>query len=282
MSESPVRTYRDYSREYTEPPTFRSRLRAVARDVAIFGLATTRRIDRTSGSISFPYYHHVFADEAAGFDRQIAYMQRHGDFITLDEAVTALESSDPLNGRYFSLTFDDGFANCLSVAAPILAARNVPATVYVSTSLVGKTIVQYGEAEENDGRFRPTHPVEYLSWSDCRELLAAGIGIGSHSVDHFRLGEMAHDAVVEQMRASKATIERELGINCEHFCCPYGQPDRDFHRDREPQIARELGYRSFATGVRGAMAPGGNPFYLTREHLLGGWDNYQLRYFLSP
>jgi hypothetical protein len=50
---------------------------------------------------------------------------------------------------------------------------------------------------------------------------------------------------------------------------------------RDPSLAREAGYASFASGVRGGMAAGGDPFLLKRDHLLANWGEHQLRYFLS-
>ena len=38
--------------------------------------------------------------------------------------------------RSFAITFDDGFENNLSVAAPVMADMNIPATVYVTTDFV--------------------------------------------------------------------------------------------------------------------------------------------------
>ena len=43
-----------------------------------------------------------------------------------------------LPDRGFAITFDDGFANNLAVAAPALEARSIPATFYVTTDFVGR------------------------------------------------------------------------------------------------------------------------------------------------
>jgi peptidoglycan/xylan/chitin deacetylase (PgdA/CDA1 family) len=59
-------------------------------------------------------------DECASFDKQLKYMKNIGDFISLDDAVTLLESNQSLCGRYFCITFDEGFKNCFTNAIPIL------------------------------------------------------------------------------------------------------------------------------------------------------------------
>ena len=65
------------------------------------------------------------------------------------------------------------------------------------------------------------------------------------------------------------------------IACPWGKPGRDFKEDRDPALARALGYRSFLTTKYGAMAGGGSPFAIRRVGLLARFGTYQLRYFLS-
>jgi peptidoglycan/xylan/chitin deacetylase (PgdA/CDA1 family) len=56
--------------------------------------------------------------------------------LPLSEAVERLFSTS-LPPRAACITFDDGYANNLTNAAPILAARQLPATVFVSTGFIG-------------------------------------------------------------------------------------------------------------------------------------------------
>ncbi len=56
--------------------------------------------------------------------------------LPLTEAVARLRRKS-LPARAVCITFDDGYANNLTVALPILKARKLPATVFVSTGFVG-------------------------------------------------------------------------------------------------------------------------------------------------
>jgi peptidoglycan/xylan/chitin deacetylase (PgdA/CDA1 family) len=120
-----------------------------------------------------------------------------------------------------------------------------------------------------------------MSWDDCRTLVAGGMTIGSHTRHHARLAELSPAAAKAEMSDSKDDIERALGITCRHFCAPYGLPGRDFNIDRDGRLAREMGFSSLATGLRGPNRPGGDPFSLRRDHVLANWGLYQLRYFLA-
>ena len=48
-----------------------------------------------------------------GFIRQLKDMKNFGEFISMDAAVELLTSKDPLEGRYFCLSFDDGMKSAL-------------------------------------------------------------------------------------------------------------------------------------------------------------------------
>ena len=105
--------------------------------------------------------------------------------------------------------------------------------------------------------------------------------IGSHSASHRPFISLPDDVAYEELRRSKAEIEAALGISCDHFCCPWGKPDRDFKTERETANAKALGYRSFLTTKYGAMAPGDSPYAIRRVGILARFGTYQLRHFLS-
>lgn len=271
-------TYADFA----GPMPFSARLRDVARNAAIGALSLGRRIDRDTGWIRFPYYHHVFDDERAGFERQIAYLARFGDFLSLDDALVLLDGENSIDGRYFCISFDDGFKTCFTGALPILAARGIPATVYLVSDFVGRSLSPDDPIARNDFGFRGHDTtLDFLDWTECRKMIDAGVTMGSHGMSHRRLAPMDEAAAAREIAGSKVTIERELGQSCVHFCPPFGLPVHDFDESRDPGLARDAGYRSFVTGQRGPARCGTDPFSIGRDHMLAGWPPHQLRYFLS-
>jgi peptidoglycan/xylan/chitin deacetylase (PgdA/CDA1 family) len=73
----------------------------------------------------------------ANFTEQIDYLSQHYTPLPLREIVDRLGRRLPLPPRPAAVTFDDGFRNVLTTALPVLQRYQVPATVFLVTSLVG-------------------------------------------------------------------------------------------------------------------------------------------------
>lgn len=271
----PVRTYAEFSGHWSA----RRWARTAARDIMVWLLSFGRNSSRNGNEIRFPYYHHVFDDERAGFARQLRWMRNYGDFISFEDAVSVLASGDIIDGRYFSISFDDGFKNCVDNALPLLREVDAPAAFFLPTRYIGTDV---GRDRDLLLSFYDDRNVlvEFMNWDDCRRLADAGMTIGSHTHSHALISSLAADDVIGEMIRSKETIERELVRPCLHFCCPWGLPGSSYKTDRDPDLARRAGYCSFSTTVRGAMRAGDSPFFLRRDHMLANWSNRQLRYFL--
>ncbi|MFK8181855.1 MAG: polysaccharide deacetylase family protein [Phormidesmis sp.] len=73
---------------------------------------------------------------ARDFNRQMRFLARHRHVISIGQLVQRLEQGKPLERGTVAITFDDGYRNNLTVAAPILAKYNLPATIYLATGYV--------------------------------------------------------------------------------------------------------------------------------------------------
>lgn len=266
--------------QYVAGTGVQGKLRRFVHDVSTYVLASFGTVPRASNWIRFLYYHHVFDDERAGFASHLRYMRNWGEFISLNDAVSCLESSHSIDGRYFCITFDDGFKNGLTNAVPILLEHNATAAFFVPTKFIRNSVVCNGESLPSI--YHNGNPVvEFLTWADCRQLITAGMTVGSHTITHARLIALPEAEIEREMRDSKAIIERELGVPCDHFSCPWGRPSVDFVLARDPVFARRAGYRSFLTTRRGTVHRRPSPMLIDRDHVIAAWGTYQLRYFLS-
>ncbi len=88
-------------------------------------------------SLSFPQAYLSDVDPV-DFERILDALDDDGiDILSLDEAARRLRGER--RGRFVCLTFDDGYRDNHDCLLPILRARYVPATVYVTTGLVDRT-----------------------------------------------------------------------------------------------------------------------------------------------
>ena len=222
-------------------------------------LALRVRPDLVSDWLAVVMYHDVPAGSERPFARQLAAMRGFGDFIDLETAVAGLRERRPMAGRHICITFDDGHASDLHRALPILREFGAVSAHFVVAAWIGQP-----------GR---------LTWDDCRSLRAESCVVGSHSLTHARLAALDDAQVSHELSASRAQIAAELG-GCDHFACPWGQPDEDYRDGRDPGLAERAGYLSFLTTIRGRARSGTGPYAIPRIRLEPGWGMGQLRYAL--
>lgn len=73
---------------------------------------------------------------ACDFAKIIRDLRKHGAPVSMDQVIGHARAGERLPPKAFAITFDDGFANNASIAAPILADCQVPATFYVTTGFI--------------------------------------------------------------------------------------------------------------------------------------------------
>ena len=72
------------------------------------------------------------------FDECLAFFRRHYALVKLDDVKASLEGKRPLPPRSLLITFDDGYADNSEYALPLLRKHRAPATVFVSSDVIGR------------------------------------------------------------------------------------------------------------------------------------------------
>lgn len=182
--------------------------------------------DREEGG--HPYFRTVTSP--AAFERQMEYLHGHGYApVRIGEAVEYLNGRREIPGQPVVITFDDGYADFMSAAYPVLARYGFTAIVYLPTAFIGETARRFKECG-------------CLTWNQVRELHGLGIEFGSHTVNHPKLVDLPAKVVEEEVRRSKEAIEQEIGAAVTSFAYPYAFPETK---------------RSFATMLRGMLKGAG-------------------------
>ena len=99
------------------------------------------------------------------FSAVVRRLKAHGTPVSMEDIRLHYEDEKPLPPRAFAITFDDGFENNLTVAAPVLLEQKVPATFYVTTGLVDSNLMAWIDRIEYAIELRPRGTLR-LPWGE--------------------------------------------------------------------------------------------------------------------
>lgn len=152
-----------------------------------------------------------------------------------------------IDGRAeISVTFDDGYLDTLTTAAPILARLSLPFSVCVTPGLL------------DAGR-------PHLSWPELKMLsLVPGCEIGAHGLTHARLDSLDDAELSRELSESRRRLEDALGRPVTVMTWPHGAASR-----RAAAAARAAGFTRAASSLYGVNDPDRDPLVLKRVEITG-------------
>lgn len=180
------------------------------------------------------------------FREQLEFLSRHYRVVPLDGAVAAFGAGHGPPERSVVLTFDDGYANNLTVAAPLLAEYRFPATIFLATDYIGRDsfwwddprarlhsrrdVLRVATLEQRSrlldswgpdpGRIDALRPA---TWDQCRAA-PPNIQFGGHSASHRLLGAISPREARDELDRCSQALTAELGQRAVPlFCYPAGQ-----------------------------------------------------------
>jgi peptidoglycan/xylan/chitin deacetylase (PgdA/CDA1 family) len=201
----------------------------------------------TRGRLLVLIYHRVLAQpdpllssepDAASFTAQMELLARCFQVLPLSEAVERLATGS-LPPRAACITFDDGYVNNLTVAAPILGALGLPATVFVATGFIG------------------AHPM----WNDiviesvrraADVLDLSPLALGVHRLDSLPAQREALERILSQLKYRPLDERRDLALAiAQRAAC---EPPRDLMMS-EAQIQALAGRPGIEIGAHTVSHP---------------------------
>lgn len=197
------------------------------------------------------------------FRQQLEFLARRYRVLSLRTAVADFASGRRLPARSVVLTFDDGYANNLQVAAPLLAEYGFAATIFLATDYMGRSLYwwddlcmrvcahrQFGNggiarqaalahgqellrAATLDERTQlldawgpdpgPNDAVRPATWDECRAA-PTNIDFGGHGAAHRLLDAISTQEARAELDDCQRTLRAELGERAAPlFCYPAGQ-----------------------------------------------------------
>jgi peptidoglycan/xylan/chitin deacetylase (PgdA/CDA1 family) len=182
--------------------------------------------------------------------------------ITFQHWIAYRDRSARIPPKPFIVTFDDGYVDFAENAWPALKALNVPATVFVVPSLLGRT-------NEWD-RDEPQTPL--LDPAAIRELESEGVEFGGHGYTHVALARVSPNEAREEIVRCHGALVGLLKRPPEIFAYPYSNQSAKVR-----QLTREAGFKCGVRGKGRLNWRWTDPFGLRRILMHGGVSVNDLR-----
>lgn len=196
------------------------------------------------------------------FATHLDFLQKRYHITSLKEFITARREGRSLPAYSVVLTFDDGFRNFKTVAAPMLAERKMRATVFLITDRAGEKSNDHLAdtwSSEDDRR--------YLTWEEAKQLQAQGFDFGSHTCSHPHLLTLTERESRHELQHSHDDLIRNLAVDIPTLSYPKGE-----YSDLLADDARRVGYACAVTTDRGVNEANHDLFTLGRT-LIGDFDD---------
>jgi peptidoglycan/xylan/chitin deacetylase (PgdA/CDA1 family) len=150
----------------------------------------------------------------ARFERQMRWLRRRGlRGVSMSMLLSAWREG--LTRGLIGLTFDDGYADFVEYALPVLARYGFGATTFPVAGLLG------GNNDwDPDGPRKPL-----MTEAQVRQAADAGIEIGSHGLRHISLPTAPAAALGAEAAESRAILHAVSGQDVAGFCYPWGYVD---------------------------------------------------------
>ena len=222
------------------------------------------------GALKILIYHDISYKDFDKFEAQIKYIDRHYGFARLDDLQDILSGKMKYTGTKVLLTFDDGFKSNVFLAEKILNPLGIKAIFFIPPGFINakdrdeQTVFIAGNIYIN--HFKPEEipdDMAPMSWKDLERLLEQGHTIGSHTINHRKLTEIKNeDELKSEIEESGDILQKELGVDIDHFSYPFG--DIDSIDPRAIKIIRER-YKYCYSGIRGNNSVNTNPYAFLRD-----------------
>jgi peptidoglycan/xylan/chitin deacetylase (PgdA/CDA1 family) len=207
---------------------------------------------------------------AADLRRQLRLLRRVGyRFITLDEALRAVQGEPGVPRRAVLVTFDDCYSDLLTDGLPVLHEEDVPAVAYAVAERLGEVNawdVAIGAPE-----------LPLLDAAGLDTLREAGISIGVHGATHVPLPRVSNQpaTLAAETAGATRTLRAVAPDELRTFAYPHGEHDATVRA-----AVAAAGLEAAFTVTPGIVRPDADPYRLPRIEILRS-DGAGLRFLIK-
>jgi peptidoglycan/xylan/chitin deacetylase (PgdA/CDA1 family) len=208
---------------------------------------------------------HDVSPEAAGkapnititperFREIVAWLADHGyTGVSARDCLQGESRREAISGKPVVITFDDAYASIAEHALPVLKSYGFRATVFVVTSLIGRT----NEWDTPKWRALPLMDADQIrAWAAC------GIEFGSHSCRHYDLTTLGESELRREIAPSHDELANVTGEPVVSFAYPFGEHNRTVRR-----VVAQTFPLAFTT-YKGVVTPNTDPMLCARIEIM--------------
>jgi peptidoglycan/xylan/chitin deacetylase (PgdA/CDA1 family) len=203
---------------------------------------------------------HQICIDPANFAEQLEALRRYAHPLSLQEVVQGLHHGT-LPRRAIALTFDDGYADVLYHALPLLEQFEIPATLFVVTGRLGETF-RWDKAEPEATAPNHDEPScrRAVTKDELRQLAGSPlVELGAHSVTHPMLATCPAAEQQVEIQQSKVHLQELLGRPVTGFSYPHGSVS-----SLTRELVRASGYKYACASFNDVARRNSDPFCLPR------------------
>jgi peptidoglycan/xylan/chitin deacetylase (PgdA/CDA1 family) len=216
-----------------------------------------------NGKLTIVTFHSLKEKQVVFFKRQMDELLKVARPVPID-----FDPSIREGGHFVAITFDDGFQSVLHNALPVLRARQIPATLFITTGYLGR---KPGWIKD------PLHPNAdeiLLTEEQIKQLPQDLVAIGSHTITHPRLTNIDEDSVIKEIGDSKSYLENLLNRQITLFSLPYGA-----FNIAQTKLFKEAGYKRVFLNVPNFPSSKTGNYYFGRIDIT--MDDWPIEYRLK-
>ncbi|MCC9600509.1 polysaccharide deacetylase family protein [Stieleria sp. JC731] len=210
------------------------------------------------------FYHRV-ADQhpnpwtisRAEFERQMRWVSENLEVVSLQEVQRKIGLAE--NHRTTAtVTFDDGYAENVEFAIPLLLEMGIPTTYFVTLDFVTQNTPFPHDVQR--GVPLPINTVEQIRW-----MAEQGVEIGAHTRSHCDVGSITDpEELADEILTATEELARMIDRPIRYFAFPYGKPENMTRAAVE--LLRQAGMEGVCSAYGAYNFCGNDPFHIQRIH----------------